>query len=192
MKRITLRSDRVKMNSFKIDHSTGLVMDVSIVAKVWYEMLVRPKDTVMRAAMAAFQIASIMIERDTEVSVRLSTDEEVQVLNRIHRKKDQPTNVLAFPAFDSDDLDRLPAGAPVCLGDIIIAFETATFEAEVEGKNLKDHLSHLVVHGMLHLLGHDHETENKAMIMEGLEVDALNQLGIGNPYPSDKQWVSWS
>ena len=69
MKRTTLRSDRVKMNSFKIDHSTGLVMDVSIVAKGWYEMLVRPKDTVMRAAMAAFQIASIMIERDTYITL---------------------------------------------------------------------------------------------------------------------------
>ena len=180
------------MTNFKIDHSAGLVMDVSIGAKIWCEMLVRPEDTVMRAAMAAFQIASIAIEREAEVSVRLSTDEEVRDLNRIHRNKDQPTNVLAFPAFDSEDLDRLPAEIPVCLGDIIIAFETATLEAEVEAKNLKDHLSHLVVHGMLHLLGHDHETEKKAMIMEGLEVDALNQLGIGNPYPSDKQWVNWS
>ena len=180
------------MTSFKIDHSAGLVMDVSIGAKIWCEMLVRPEDMVMRAAMAAFQIASTPIEREAEVSVRLSTDEEVRDLNRIHRNKDQPTNVLAFPAFDSEDLDRLPAEIPVCLGDIIIAFETVTFEAEVEAKNLKDHLSHLVVHGMLHLLGHDHETENKAMIMEGLEVDALNQLGIGNPYPSDKQWVNWS
>ena len=180
------------MTSFKIDHSAGLVMDVSIGAKVWCEMLVRPKDTVMRAAMAAFQIASITIERDTEVSVRLSNDEEVRVLNRIHRNKDQPTNVLAFPAFDSEDLKRIPEGVPVCLGDIIIAFETATVEAEVEVKSLKDHLSHLVVHGMLHLLGHDHETENKATIMEGLEVDALNQLGIGNPYAQDKEWANWS
>ena len=146
----------------------------------------------MRAAMAAFDIAAIAIERDTEVSVRLSTNEEVRLLNRIHRNKDQPTNVLAFPAYDSEDLERLPAEAPVCLGDIIIAFETATVEAEVEAKNLKDHLSHLVVHGMLHLLGYDHETENKATIMEGLELDALNKLGIGNPYSRDKEWANWS
>ena len=190
MKSTSLRVGRVKMTSFKNDNSAGLVMDVSIGSKIWCEMLVRPKDTVTQAAKAAFQIASVAIERETEVSVCLSTDEEVRVLNRIHRHKDQPTNVLAFPAFDSEDLDRLPAEAPVCLGDIIIAFETATVEAEAEAKNFKDHLSHLVIHGMLHLLGHDHETEEKARIMECLEVDALNQLGIGNPYSSDNQWAN--
>ena len=167
-------------------------MDVSIGAKIWCEILERPKDIVMQAAKAAFQIASIAIERESEVSVCLSTDAEVRVLNRIHRNKDQPTNVLAFPAFDSGDLDRLPPEAPVCLGDIIIAFETANVEAEAEAKKFKDHLSHLVVHGMLHLLGHDHETDDKARIMEGLEVDALKQLGVGNPYSSDKQWANCS
>ena len=180
------------MTSFKNDHPARLVTDVSIASKIWCEMLVRPRDTVILAVKAVFQIASIAIERETEVSVCLSTDEKVRVLNRIHRNKDQPTNVLAFPAFNSEDLDWLPAEAPVCLGDIIIAFETATVEAEAEAKNFKDHLSHLVVHGMLHLLGHDHETEDKARIMEGLEVDALAQLGVGNPYSSDKQWANFS
>ncbi len=190
MRAISPKVDIVKMTELKIDTSDGLIMDVNIGAKVWCETLVRPTDTVVQAAVAAFEISPILIERDMEVSVRLSTDEEVRALNRIYRNKDQPTNVLAFPAFDSEDLKRLPAQAAVCLGDIIIAFETATSEAEGGAKAFKDHLSHLVVHGMLHLLGHDHQTEKEAQIMEGLEVDALNQLGICNPYFLNKEWAT--
>ena len=110
-------------------------------------------------------------------AVVLTDDDRVRLLNRDYRDKDRATNVLSFPAFDADDMARLPVDAPLFLGDVFIALETATAEAVSESKTTTDHLIHLVVHGMLHLLGHDHETDDEANIMERLESDVLAQLG---------------
>lgn len=115
-----------------------------------------------------------------EIGVRLADDAAQQRLNRDWRGIDRPTNVLAFPAWERGA--PLPAEAPLLLGDVVLAFETVAREAEAQGKPLADHLSHLVVHGVLHLLGYDHVTEAEAVAMEALETTILARLGVPDPY----------
>ena len=118
------------------------------------------------------------------ISVSLSTDEEVQTLNSQWRGKDKPTNVLSFPMLEADELDALANtdDGEVLLGDMILAHGVCASEAEEKGITLTDHVSHLIVHGTLHLLGLDHIEDGEAEHMEALEVKALASLGIGNPY----------
>lgn len=112
-----------------------------------------------------------------EVSVMLTDDARIRELNRTFRGKDKPTNVLSFPAPEQPGV-----AGPRHLGDIALAYETLMREAEGESKDLAHHFAHLIVHGILHLLGYDHETEEEADIMEALEVKALATLGIADPY----------
>ena len=114
------------------------------------------------------------------VDITLTDDDEQRTLNRDWRGKDAPTNVLAFPAADPDML--VPPGAPLLLGDVVLAFETVRREATEQGKPFADHLRHLVVHGVLHLLGHDHENAAEAEQMEAEEIAILAELGVPNPY----------
>jgi len=108
---------------------------------------------------------------ETEVSVVLADDTEVQDLNKTFRNRDKPTNVLSFPSEQKDEL-----------GDIILAYETVTREAEENGVSPLDHTLHLIIHGFLHLLGYDHEHENEAKEMENMEIRILKDLHINNPY----------
>lgn len=117
-----------------------------------------------------------------EIAITLSDDAEVRVLNRDWRGKDKPTNVLSFPGLEGAMANLLPPDAPRPLGDIILAFETCRGEAADQGKSLADHTRHLVVHGVLHLLGFDHEDEAEAEEMEALETAILAGLGIADPY----------
>ena len=130
-----------------------------------------------RAAAAALAVAPGAPAGSVEVSLLLTGDAAVQALNREWRGQDKPTNVLSFPAPDQPG----PPG-PRPIGDVVLAYETVAREADQEGKPLADHATHLIVHGMLHLLGFDHELEAEAQIMEGLEIEALATLGVGNPY----------
>lgn len=109
--------------------------------------------------------------------IALSNDGHVQTLNASFRGKDKPTNVLSFPAPES----RVPQGLEP-LGDIIIARETLEREAAEKNIPFADHLRHLTVHGLLHLLGYDHENETEALEMENLETEILGRLGIPDPY----------
>lgn len=119
--------------------------------------------------------------RPCEVSVVLTDDAEQQDLNKRYRGKDAPTNVLSFPAMDADD-PMLPADLPLPLGDIVLALGTLEREAATQGLSLGHHYSHLLVHGLLHLLGYDHETSVEAETMERLETEILAGLGIDDPY----------
>lgn len=114
----------------------------------------------------------------SELSVVFTDDASIQVLNGEWRGKDKPTNVLSFPAFP------VKAGSQPgpMLGDIVIARETVEREAKEEGKPIENHLSHLVVHGFLHLLGYDHETDEEAEVMEAREREILHALAIPDPY----------
>jgi probable rRNA maturation factor len=112
------------------------------------------------------------------IDVVLTSDAEMRLINRDWRGKDAPTNVLSFPS----PAMPVPDGEVPHLGDIVLAWGTVALEARDGGKTLSDHLTHLVVHGTLHLLGHDHETEGEADKMEAREREILASLNIADPY----------
>lgn len=120
-----------------------------------------------------------------EISLLACNDARIAGLNESFRGKPQPTNVLSWP---SEERGAERAGDPPLppkdpeLGDIAIAYQTCLREAEAAGRSLKDHASHLVVHGILHLLGYDHERDEDATLMEGIETEILGKLGIEDPY----------
>ncbi|WP_165825276.1 rRNA maturation RNase YbeY [Rhodopseudomonas palustris] len=134
--------------------------------------------TVLRAIEAAAEA----IDADTgeaELAVMLTDDDHIRQLNTSFRGKDKPTNVLSFPATQPE---AMADGAPRMLGDIAIAYQTVRREADDEGKPFTHHLSHLAVHGFLHLVGYDHETDQEADEMEDAERAILARLGIPDPY----------
>ncbi len=130
-----------------------------------------------RAARAALADGGIALRPGVEVGISLADDARLRDLNRDWRGLDKPTNVLSFPAATGAALARSPH-----LGDLAIAYETLAREADEEGKSPAAHLAHLVVHGILHLLGHDHEDEAQAEAMESLERRVLAGLGYPDPY----------
>lgn len=138
----------------------------------------------MRAAQAASRIAPELANPRLSASLVLSDDAEVHALNREWRGKDKPTNVLSFPMLERAELLALaPEGPPELLGDIALAFETCQREAAEKGIPLEHHAAHLIVHGLLHLAGYDHETSAEdAAAMEALEIKALALMGIADPY----------
>ncbi|MCB1556665.1 MAG: rRNA maturation RNase YbeY [Alphaproteobacteria bacterium] len=119
-------------------------------------------------------------DSQAELSVVLTDDDEIRALNRDYRGKDSPTNVLSFATGDGDCLAAPPGLHP--LGDVVLAYETLAREATEQQKTFEAHLSHLLVHGILHLLGHDHIDDDEAAEMETLEIAVLKDLGIANPY----------
>jgi probable rRNA maturation factor len=156
------------------------ITEVLVVADSWQSE--PDADAVIQRAVA---IAAEMADADTadaELAVMLTDDAGIRTLNSNWRGIDKPTNVLSFPALPpptplagTDDIPRM-------LGDIAIAYETARREADDEQKPFDHHLSHLTVHGFLHLVGYDHETDDEAEAMEALEIEILAQLGIPDPY----------
>ncbi|WP_336978150.1 rRNA maturation RNase YbeY [Altererythrobacter fulvus] len=123
------------------------------------------------------------------VSLIFTSDEEIHALNREWRQRDKPTNVLSFPMLEREDLLALPPeGPPELLGDIALAHETCAREAAEKGVPLEHHATHLIVHGLLHLAGHDHEiSPADADAMEALETKALALMGIADPYGDREQ-----
>lgn len=117
-------------------------------------------------------------------SVLFTSDADVHALNKEWRGKDKPTNVLSFPMLEREDLlDLAPEGPPEMLGDIALAAGTCAREAAEKGVPLETHATHLLIHGLLHLAGHDHvDSDAQAEAMEALEIAALVKLGIGDPY----------
>lgn len=156
---------------------------ISVENPAWREALPEVETVVETMALAALAAADCDLgEGPVEISAVLADNATVHLLNRQWRGKDKPTNVLSFAALDDEDAPLVP-GAPLLLGDIILAFETCRDEAADLDKPLADHLSHLVVHGVLHLLGYDHEEdEAEAELMEGLETSILAEFGIADPY----------
>ena len=137
-------------------------------------------DAARLALAAALHGRSVPLGACLVVGIRLTDDDEQRRFNRAYRGKDAPTNVLAFPLAGL--ADPLPPGSPLLLGDVVLAFDTVRHEAEAQGKLLADHLRHLVVHGVLHLLGFDHDSEPEAAAMEAREVEILDALGVPDPY----------
>ncbi|RVU05486.1 rRNA maturation RNase YbeY [Novosphingobium umbonatum] len=137
-----------------------------------------------KAAGALTVVAPELAKDCLLVSLLMTSDDEVQVLNAEWRGKDKPTNVLSFPMLEREDLLDLDGdGPPEMLGDLALAYETCAREAEEKGISLEDHAAHLMIHGLLHLAGLDHEiSDEDAREMEILEIKALALIGIADPY----------
>ena len=148
------------------------MIEVEIEDATWTSALPDAAAVAERAATAALGTV------EGDVVVLLTDDAAVQDLNARFRDRDRPTNVLSFPAADS---------AAPHLGDLVLAFGVCAAEAAAQGKSLADHLSHLTVHGVLHLLGRDHVDEAEADEMEAEERSILASLGVADPYRTDAQ-----
>ena len=137
-----------------------------------------------RALSATAQVEPATANPRLSTSLLFTSDEEVHELNKEWRGKDKPTNVLSFPMLEREDLLALAQdGPPEMLGDLALAYGTCEREAAEKGIALGDHAAHLIVHGLLHLAGHDHvESDAQAEAMEALEIAALAKLGIADPY----------
>jgi probable rRNA maturation factor len=161
---------------------------VAVGASAWRSHLADPKGVCRRAVRAALAgVPAPPWLAQAEVSILLSDDATVRRLNAAYRGKDRATNVLSFPSFDRI-LQAAPGHltpGPVPLGDVVLALETVRAEAEAGARPLASHLSHLVVHGCLHLLGYDHQDRADALRMEALERSILGQLGIADPYAGE-------
>ncbi|KQR53230.1 rRNA maturation RNase YbeY [Brevundimonas sp. Leaf168] len=147
------------------------MIEIEVEAEAWTGALPDAEAVVERAAQAALGAV------EGDIVVLLTDDAAVRELNGRFRDKDKPTNVLSFPA---------PENAFPHLGDIVLAYGVCATEAEAQGKTLADHLSHLVVHGVLHLLGRDHEDDAEAEEMEAEERDILAQIGVADPYLAEQ------
>ena len=161
----------------------GLVVDCSVEDEGWRR--VSGKQAMAHALISAC-LAADNIAPPAEISILFASDERVRDLNRRFRGQDRPTNVLSFPG---------PApqpGLPAILGDVVLAFGTMARQAQAQRISLRQHTAHLVVHGILHLLGHDHQNEAEAGAMEAMETAILRGQGFDTPYETDKSMEQYS
>lgn len=154
----------------------------------WRSALPELRGLTRKSAAAALAVAPPLPSAlRAELSVLFTDDRSMQVLNRDYRGKDKPTNVLAFAIEDAaPSVEAEDAAREHLLGDVVLAFETVRDEAGAAGKPLAHHVSHLIVHGVLHLLGFDHQRPAEARAMEALETAALARLGIEDPYEATR------
>ena len=165
-------------NYYKIWENDSYTLEATIVRSLWEVRVIKSFEKnlkkifqeILDSSKAKFLKSNILI------SILFSGDEQVAKLNKYFRNINKPTNVLSFPSTQINAKDKF------FLGDIVFSSQTIINEAERDNKNLEDHLIHLFIHGVLHLLDYDHETENDASIMESLEVQILKNLNIDNPY----------
>jgi probable rRNA maturation factor len=160
------------------------MVSLDIPCAAWTEALPEVEGIVGATVRATLHDACPALE-EAEISIVLVDDATQRDLNHTWRDKNGSTNVLSFPATETEagavPVPEFP-GVPLSLGDISLAFETIRAEAREQGKPLDRHLAHLVVHGVLHLLGYDHLTDAQAAVMETLEIRILARLGIEDPY----------
>ncbi|MGN6410042.1 MAG: rRNA maturation RNase YbeY [Nitrobacter sp.] len=159
--------------------SASPATEILVVAECW-RAETNAEAIILRAVEAAAEIADAETG-DAELAIMLTDDGGIRALNANWRGIDKPTNVLSFPALHPTG-PSLPGDPPRMLGDIAIAYETTRREADDERKAFDHHLSHLAIHGFLHLIGYDHETDEDAGVMENLEREILARLGIADPY----------
>jgi probable rRNA maturation factor len=153
-------------------------IEVALASAWWRTALPDAARHCRAAARAALAAAAGTASGPVELGIVLADDALVRSLNREWRGQNKPTNVLSFPTSGAPRA----RGAPMLLGDVVLAFETIAAEAKAQDRALADHLAHLVVHGVLHLMGFDHERVAEAERMEALEAAVLSRLGIADPY----------
>jgi probable rRNA maturation factor len=168
-----------------MDSDGPSTVSLTIDSAAWQAVVADPEELCRQVISATLRHAAPATWRDAaEVSVLLCDDARIRALNRSWRGQDRPTNVLSFPALELDPERAPPASPrhPLLLGDVVLAAETVHSEAAAQGKRPADHLRHLLVHGCLHLFGHDHQAPGEALRMERLERLILAELGIADPY----------
>jgi len=154
-----------------------MLIDITIEYDAWSK-LDALESLIKTAALAAVYEREDEFKDHAELSVLLTCDEAIRQLNLTYRGQDKPTNVLSFGGeIDAPSQDR-----NFLLGDIVLSFQTINTEAQQQRKNFDNHVSHLIVHGVLHLLGYDHQNDKTADDMELVEINILKGLGIENPY----------
>lgn len=164
-------------------------LDIAIDVQEWVEILPTCQEIIENAVLAALKASGADTDgRPCELSVVLSDNDHVQELNRDYREKDKPTNVLSFPALDCEGPGQLILDpGPVHLGDIVLALGVVRDEAIDQNITFEHHLVHLIVHGVLHLVGYDHIENDEAEEMEALEISILSDFGIANPYENEAE-----
>ncbi len=161
----------------------NIKIDITCASKKWAKIFKDIKPIIKKAIITALGETSILQKcRNTEISVLLTDNLGIKKLNKIYRGKDKATNVLSFPLMDikAGKYGNLPQD--IILGDIILAYSIIAEEALKQNKPFINHLTHLCIHGALHLVGYDHEREKDAEKMESLEIKILTYLAIPNPY----------
>jgi probable rRNA maturation factor len=162
-----------------MDSDSSHTIEVTVEANAWQTAVTDPEQLCRRTVSSVLRREAATAGLTVEVGIVLADDARVRLLNRDFRGQDRATNVLSFPA--GDDAASM-AGRPRLLGDVVVALETMQREAAADGTRLADHLAHLLVHGMLHLLGYDHESDEEAERMEAREIELLAGLGVADPY----------
>ena len=168
-----------------MDSDSSPSIEVAVGNGAWRTTVTDLEAFVREAAIVALRASPDLLDGHpldslVEVGIRLTDDAEQRALNRDYRGQDKPTNVLSFPGVDPG-MPREP-GQPLLLGDVVVALETTVREADEFGRTVEAHLAHLIVHGVLHLLGHDHLDDAEAAAMEALETRVLAGLGYADPY----------
>ncbi|MBL4906245.1 MAG: rRNA maturation RNase YbeY [Sneathiella sp.] len=171
-------------------------IDISIDDNCWLETTTSLRPWIeeivfltMEDVLIELDLKNVQPSSAVEISVLFTDDARIQTLNRDYRSKNSATNVLSFPDTDLTEetlVNTVSFGEPLTLGDIVFAEETIHREAVEQNKSVLNHLAHLTVHGILHLIGYDHITDEEAEIMEALEVQILGKMDIINPYRVDE------
>ncbi|MCC6598039.1 MAG: rRNA maturation RNase YbeY [Alphaproteobacteria bacterium] len=170
------------MFSRTANKTTRIEIDTAVNEPLWNVSLASLEPKMHQVIHKTLEIVGFK-PQNAELSLLLTNNSFIQTLNRDYRGKDKATNVLSFPQCEPENL--CTDAEFLALGDIVLALETIKTEATEQNKDFEDHVMHLVIHGLLHLLGHDHEEESEAETMENLEIRILENFGIKNPYESD-------
>ncbi|MCP5322479.1 MAG: rRNA maturation RNase YbeY [Candidatus Paracaedibacteraceae bacterium] len=169
----------------------NLELQLSVEDLRWEGLLNEPLETFFKKYIySALTCSSVLnnMPKHIEVSLLLTNDQNIQELNQEYRGKNKPTNVLSFPQEENISILK-NMDTCVLLGDIVLSIETIELESKQQQKLMHHHLSHLIVHSTLHLIGYDHETDEEAEEMESLEIAILQQHNIPNPYESDSAYM---
>jgi len=163
---------------YKIWQNDSYTVEATIVRSLWEDRVITMfEKKLIKTLLEIFKNSEpVFLKNNLLISLSFSGDGQVTELNKYYRNINKPTNVLSFPS------KQINTKSKIFLGDIVFSSQTIIEEAKRDNKNLEDHLIHLFIHGVLHLLGYEHETEDDAYIMESLEIKVLNNLNIDNPY----------
>jgi probable rRNA maturation factor len=158
-----------------------MIVSISVEDSIWDE--IPGLEELAERAVSAVGSAELHSPTECEVSILFTSDAKIETMNKTWRGKAKPANVLSFPAPPGQPT---PEGEPKFLGDIVLASGIVAQEAASQGKDIKFHTAHLIVHGLMHLLGHDHQSDAEAELMEAKEIRILRGLGIPDPYAGGK------